>query len=144
MSTDEASPHTIWDVLTNAGAGATVTYPGRPSHALVTLGNTWAVSVTVSPGARCSSGLARMLSSGVAPTDLMGRHGSAEGWFDLASDAEVAIRQDDGRWYQCEVATPWPPVEIQTWGYVDPDQLADLIARVDQQPGGCLCPSCHP
>ncbi len=140
---DEAS-RTIWDVLTSLGAGVAVTHPDRPSHALVTLGNGWAVSVTVSPGARCSSGLARMLSSGVAPTDLMGRHGSPEGWFDLASDAEVAITRDNGSWYQCETEPPRPPVTMQTWGYVDPDQLADLIERVDQQPGGCLCPACNP
>jgi hypothetical protein len=140
---DEAA-RTIWDVLTSLSAGATVTHPARPSHALVTFGNGWAVSVTVSPGARCSSGLARMLSSGVAPPDLMGRYGSPEGWFDLASDAEVAIRQDDGRWYRCEGERRSPPVRMQTWGYVDPEQLIELIARVDQQPGGCLCPACHP
>jgi hypothetical protein len=73
----------------------------------------------------------------------MGRGGSPEGWFDLAADAEVAIRQDDGRWYQCETDPPDPDV-TQTWGYVDPDQLIELIARVDQQPSGCLCPSCNP
>jgi hypothetical protein len=141
--TDEAS-RTIWDVLTMMPVPALVTHPDRPSHALVTLGSGWAVSVTVSPGARCSSGLARMLSTGATPDDLMGRHGSPEGWFDLASDAEIAIKRDDGTWYACETESPWPPVRRQTWGYVDPDQLADLIERVDQQPGGCLCPSCHP
>lgn len=131
-------------MLTNAGAGVTVTYPDRPSQAFVRLGNGWAISVTVSPAAHCSSGLAHMLSTGEAPADVLGRNGSPEGWFDLAVDAEVAIRQDDGRWYQCETLPPSLPRTMQTWGYVDPDQLMELIERVDQQPGGCLCLACHP
>jgi hypothetical protein len=110
----------------------------------VTLGNGCAVSVTVSPDARCSSGLARMVSTGEASADVLGRSGSPECWFDLAADADVAIRQDDGRWYACEASAPWPPVSMPTWGYVSPDQLLDLIERVDQQPGGCLCPGCNP
>jgi hypothetical protein len=142
--------HTIWDVLMSPGAGIRVTHPDRPSHAIVSVANGWSITVTVSPGARCSSGLARLLSSGEVPDDIMGRQvlhdpgGSPEGWFDLAADAEVAIRQDDGRWYECETEPPDPDVTMPTWGYVDPDQLIELIERVDQQPGGCLCPACHP
>jgi hypothetical protein len=34
-----------------------------------------------------------------------------------------------------------PPVLTLRWGYVSPDQLTDLIERVDQQRGGCLCPA---
>jgi hypothetical protein len=85
-----------------------------------------------------------MLSTGEAPDDVLARNGSPEGWFDLASDAEVSITRDDGVWYACETERPRPPMSIQTWGYVDPDQLADLIERIDQQLGGCLCPACHP
>jgi hypothetical protein len=144
MTNEREDSRTIWDVLTGLGAGARVTYPDRPSHALVILGNGWAVSVTVSPGARCSNGLGRMLSTGEAPADILGRTGSPEGWFDLSADAEVSIRRDDGGWYSCETEPPRPPVRMQTWAYVDPDQLADLIERVEQQPGGCLCPACHP
>jgi hypothetical protein len=109
---------------------------------VIALGNGWQISVSVSPGARCSTGLDRLLSEGIVPDDIMGRDGSPEGWFDLATDAEVAIRQDDGRWYLCEHYPPHPPATIQTWGYVTPDQLIDLIERIEQQPGGCLCQAC--
>jgi hypothetical protein len=76
----EDDRRTLWDVLTSVGRGAVVTFPDRPSQALVALGNGWAVSVTVSPGARCSSGMARMLSTGSVPADVLGRYGSPEGW----------------------------------------------------------------
>jgi hypothetical protein len=135
---------TLWDILTSLGSGVTVTHPDRPSHALITLGNGWQISVAVSPGAKCSTGLARVLSAGEVPDDIMGRGGSPEGWFDLAADAEVAIKQDDGRWYQCESSPSGSGAVMQTWGYVDPDQLIELVERVDQQPGGCLCPGCNP
>ena len=135
---------TSCDVLTGLPAGMRVTHPDRLSHALITLGNCWQIGGSVSPGSQCSSGLGRLLALGEIPDDVMGRAGSPAWWFGLAADAEVAIKQDDGRWYVCETYPPHPPATMQTWGYVTPDQLCDLIERVGQQPGGCLCPACSP
>jgi hypothetical protein len=143
MTESDREVRTIWDVLTGL-SGARVAFPDRPSHALVILGNGWAVVVTVSPSARCSTGSQQMRFAGDVQIDVLGRYGSPEGWFDLAADCEVSIMRDDGTWYRCEMSAPWPPVKMQSRGYVDPEQLLDLIERVDRQPGGCLCPACHP
>ena len=35
---------TIWDLLTDPSLEAQVTYPSRPSHALVSLSNDWQLS----------------------------------------------------------------------------------------------------
>jgi hypothetical protein len=136
---------TIWDVLTDGVHGARVTYPYRPSHALVTLSSDWQVSVTVSPGSGSSLGqrFADDREQPIATLDVLGCGGSPEGWFDRAHDAEVAIARPDGSWYHCEVDPQGhDPDTPQPWRSVTVDELARLIARVDEQPPGCLCPDC--
>src|SRR3954469_22439722 len=135
----------VWDVLTSVGRDVQVTYPYRPSHALVELPNDWRISVTVSPttastlGQRFAAGLEQPISA----LDGLGRSGSSEGWFDRAPDAEVAILRPDGAFYHCE-AHPLvtDPDQPQIWRFVNVDELEQLIVRVTEQPHGCLCPEC--
>lgn len=144
---------TVWDVLTGTGRDVQVSYPFRPSHALVELPNDWQISVVVAPGSWSTLGQrqAAALETQLAAShdhppvalDVLGRNGSPEGWFDRAGDAEVAICRPDGAWYHCETDPPdSDPDTPQTWRYVGVDALAALIVRVAEQPPGCLCPAC--
>ena len=89
---------TIWDVLTNVGRDVKVSYPYRPSRALVEMPNDWQVSLTVSPTTASTLGqrFAERLQHTLSTYDVQGRNGSPEGWFDVALDAEVAIVWPDG------------------------------------------------
>lgn len=136
---------TIWDVLTSVGRDVQVTHPHRPSHALVELPNDWQISVTVSPtsastlGQRFATGMEQPIST----MDVQGRSGSPEGWFDRASDAEVAILRPDGTWYHCEAyGGDLDADHPQPWRFASVDELERLIVRVTEQPPGCLCPEC--
>ena len=136
---------TVWDLLTAPTLEARVTHPHRPSHALVTLPNSWQVSITVSPASWSSLGrrFAEGLEEPISTVDIMGHAGSPEDWFDRADDAEVSIIRPDGTWYHCENSyIAGDPHTPQPWRYVSVEEVARLIERVRTQPAGCLCPYC--
>src|SRR3954454_23553129 len=79
----------------------------------------------------------------ISTLDVLGRGGSPEGWFDRATDAEVAILRAHGTWDHGEadggdLAADHP----QPWRVVSSDDLEHLIVRVTEQPPGWLRPDC--
>lgn len=107
----------------------------------------WQVSVTVTPGTASTLGqrFVQGLEQPIETMDVQGCTGSPEGWFDRASDAEVAIVHPDGAWYHGEHEPPAVKDldQPQIWRFVSVDELEPLIVRVTEHPDDCLCPECN-
>ncbi len=126
---------TIWDVLTTTGRDVNVTYPYRPSHALVEPPNEVQISVTVSPGSDNTrrQRFAKRLEGPLSMRNMLGQSGSPEGWFDRAQGAEVAIIRPGAPGI---TAKRTPKTVIQT-GHGSGSKLLSMRWRASPTRGGC-------